>query len=117
MVGAHRVSYEIEFGSIPDGLFVCHHCDNPECVNPSHLFIGTQLDNRRDAVKKGRTARGSKSASAKLNEADVRFIRFWVSLGYLQREIAKCFNVGQTTISAIVTGQNWGWYERVEVEP
>jgi len=69
-IKAHRLSYELHTGEkIPDGLLVCHHCDNPPCVNPEHLFLGTYQDNIIDAVKKGRVT------GQKLSENDVRKIR------------------------------------------
>jgi hypothetical protein len=58
---AHRVAYELFVGPIPDGLLVCHHCDNPSCVNPDHLYVGTQKQNRQDAVLRNRTARGAEN--------------------------------------------------------
>ena len=70
-VNAHRYSYEIANGPIPDGMLVCHGCDNPPCVNPKHLFVGTHKDNMQDAVKKGRAARGSRLPQTKLTDAQV----------------------------------------------
>lgn len=69
-VGAHRVSWEIHNGPILGGLLVCHKCDNPPCVNPDHLFLGTQRDNAKDSVAKGRW-----SGNIILNEQQVREIR------------------------------------------
>ena len=60
---AHRVSWVIAYGEIPEGLYVCHHCDNQSCVRPDHLFLGTALENTRDCFAKGREARGIAKAN------------------------------------------------------
>jgi len=101
---AHRASYEVHKGPIPEKMLVCHHCDNPKCINPDHLFIGTARDNARDALTKGRLKgnpppppRGEKSKSAKLTDDLVRQIRqggvgaHWArELGVSEECIRKC---------------------------
>lgn len=105
---AHRVSWEIHRGKIPEGLFVLHKCDNPPCVNPEHLFIGTTLDNVRDKIQKGRlrVPRGEDSGVSKLTEAQVIAIR--ADRRY-QAIIASEYGVAQTTISNIKRRKKWGW--------
>lgn len=80
MTYAHRYSWELHFGAIPEGLFVCHTCDNPPCVRPDHLFLGTIADNTADMMAKGRRVQGrtyvgEANHNAKLTEAQVREIR------------------------------------------
>lgn len=74
-LGAHRVAWELVFGEILTGLFVCHTCDNPGCVNPAHLFLGTNMDNVNDRDKKKRNPRGVKHGMTKLNQEQVMYIR------------------------------------------
>lgn len=82
-VGAHRASWEEVNGPIPNGLFVCHHCDNPPCINPAHLFLGTRKDNSDDRDAKGRNVnqRGESHPMAKLTARDIRAIRERVRAG------------------------------------
>lgn len=103
---AHRVSWELYCGEIPDGMNVLHRCDNPCCVNPSHLFLGTDLDNMRDKVAKERSARGEQHGRAFLTEDAVRRIR---DDHQAQRKIATEYGVSQSTVSRIKHGEQWGW--------
>lgn len=100
---AHRVAFEAKHGAIPDGLCVLHRCDNPPCVNPDHLFLGTKLDNARDAMRKGRTLRGQDNGNAKLSASAVRQIRaVYAAGGGSQRALAAKFCVSQSQIGKIV---------------
>lgn len=110
---AHRLVYQNVFGPIPDGHFVCHRCDNPACVNPAHLFLGTPKDNSMDAWKKGRLLAippqpGTANHKAKLSDSQVVEIRRrYAAGGILQKELAEEFGVKQITISNITTGKHW----------
>ena len=106
---AHRVAYELSRGPIPEGMFVCHRCDNRRCIEPTHLFIGTNADNTADRNSKGRQAKGERSGAAKLTEAQVIQIR---SAAGTHREIAERFGVAPTTIANIRNGENWTHVKR-----
>jgi hypothetical protein len=106
---AHRLSYKLFCGEIAKGMCVCHKCDNPGCVNPKHLFLGTQKENMADMIQKGRSnkAKGSKNGRAKLKEDDIQEIRKMIDSELTLTQIAKQFNVSQWTISRIKRGNNW----------
>ena len=96
-VRAHRFAWMIAYGEIPTAMLVCHHCDNPSCVNPEHLFIGTYSDNAKDMVAKGRNV-----GRIKLSKKDVLHIRGLLKQGAFSQDfIAKMYGVDQTTISDI----------------
>ena len=107
-VKAHRHVWEECFGLIPDGLCICHHCDNPACVNPAHLFLGTHADNMRDMREKGRVRRGSKHPRSKLTEDDVRAIRL---SALSNAELARRYQVTEPSIHQIVTRRTWAWLD------
>lgn len=105
---AHRLSYEIHVGSIPAGMQVCHRCDNPACVRPDHLFLGSNLDNVHDRDQKNRVSHGSRHPSAKLSEAQVLEIRELYAAGHHSQEaIARRYGVSQRMVSMIILGQKW----------
>lgn len=104
---AHRVSYGLEYGEIPDGMCVLHKCDNPPCVNPAHIFLGTKADNMADRDAKGRNVKGGNHGQSKLTEEDIPRIRDMLRMGCTQADIAGWFGVHQVTISKINTGYKW----------
>lgn len=110
--GSHRVSYRLHHGPIPDGLHVCHKCDVRACVNPAHLFLGTQAENMADRNEKGRASGGSSPGEAhpmaKLTNADVTMIRRIYAAGREpQAALARQFGVSESVVSGIVHGRTW----------
>lgn len=102
----HRKAWIDLVGPIPDGMFVCHSCDNPPCYNIEHLFLGSQRDNMSDAAKKLRTQHGESHRQAKLNENDVMEMRDLA--GHLsQREIARLYGVAQSVACQAINGKTW----------
>ena len=119
---AHKISWLIYFGkSIPNGICVLHKCDNPKCVNPNHLYLGTQKDNAKDREERDRGNRrflygkehpqhGEKHWSNKLSEKDVKEIRqLWATGDYTLRELGKKFSVSHGLINNINHGRKWAW--------
>ncbi|MFH1185964.1 MAG: HNH endonuclease, partial [Chloroflexota bacterium] len=119
---AHRVAYEVSIGPIPNGMFVCHHCDNPACCNPAHLFIGTPADNSHDRDAKGRQSKGLKQSLAVLSnrprgeqhpharftEAEVIEIRALRATGeWTYRALAKRFGTSHGQVQFIVKRVSW----------
>lgn len=123
ILGAHRVAWELHHGAIPDGLFVCHRCDNPRCVRPVHLFLGTAADNSRDMCAKGRVqsgaqhhtqrqpdrvARGEQGSNARLTWEQVHEIRARYGAGGARlQDLADEYGVNFGTIGKIVRGDRW----------
>lgn len=123
-IGAHRLSYSLHKGPIPDGMDVCHKCDTKLCVNPDHLFVGTRAENIRDCIAKGRISRGIKhalliageaSGNARLTWAAVREIRSAQIEGReTQEQLAKRFGVSMPTVQAAAQRKTWK-YDPLEV--
>jgi hypothetical protein len=121
--GAHRVSWEIAHGDIPEGVEVCHRCDNPPCCNPGHLFLGTHADNMGDCKAKGRTARhvgdalahcperrarGERQGLAKLTWEDARAIRSRFAIGGVTKKaLAIEYGVNPSTLADVISEKTW----------
>lgn len=127
----HRVAYVLTCGEIPDGMFVCHHCDNPRCVNPKHLFFGSHADNMADMTRKGRRGltmhperiargerhgsrthpekimRGENNRNAKLTAAQVIEIRSLCASGESHRALSERFGIARRTINGIANNVSW----------
>lgn len=110
-VGAHQASYEFHRGPIQAGMYVCHTCDNPSCVNPDHLFLGSPAENQRDMKAKGRASGVSKGGDfhplAKLNHATAKEIRALRANGAQLKEIAQQYGVSEGTVSLISSNKIW----------
>jgi len=119
---APRVAYRLYCGEIATDLHVCHHCDNPTCVNPAHLFLGTRRENMQDASRKGRMAAGDRNGSrtqpeklcrgedrsnAKLTVLEVDVIRHMKESGITCTDIARAYGVSVSLVSKVCQGKRW----------
>ena len=107
-VRAHRASFQVFVGPIPKGKLVCHKCDNPACLNPDHLLLGTPAENSADMASKGRSLQGERHHKAKLTEAQVKAIRADSRSGKL---IGRDYGVSDTMVYMIKTRKSWAHVE------
>lgn len=130
-IDAHRFSYILHYGPIPEGRIICHKCNNPRCVNPSHLYAGTYKDNHKDSVEAGTASyltnfkkftrtmfqkndirlKGSAHPTSKLTEELVRQIRQRAANGETHRTIAASLGLGKTIVTDVKNRKRWGWVD------
>ncbi len=106
-ITAHRNKWIDVYGSIPEGMQVLHRCDNRKCININHLFLGTNADNVRDKISKGRQIRGTQMKQTSLSEEDVMLIRFLYQQGNSTRTLEQWFPVKKSSIHKIVSNKTW----------
>lgn len=104
-ISAHRLSWKLHKGEIPKGLVIRHKCNNPICVNPDHLLLGTLKDNSRDRIEAGNSCKGIKNTKSKLNEKQVTEIKNSLKLG--EKGIAKKYGISRSTICSIKQNRTW----------
>lgn len=111
---AHRYIWERIYGNIPKRMCICHHCDNPSCVNPKHLFLGTQKDNVQDKMNKGRfiKMKGRKNGRSIMTKDKVIELRkLYKSGNYTYMQLVKRFGISQTQVARIVKKESWSWVD------
>lgn len=106
-VRCHRHAYELARGPVPGGLCVLHSCDNPPCCNPDHLFLGTNQENTRDKIAKGRQVRGEATVTAKLTAFDVGRLREMRASGRSYPSLAREFGISYCHARRICLGESW----------
>lgn len=104
---AHRVAWELTHGPIPEGVVVCHRCDNPSCVNPDHLFLGTDAENIADRDAKGRGPRGLRNGRAVLTPDRVGELRAAAQGGLSAAQLGRMFGVSPSQANRVATGKRW----------
>ena len=106
---AHRVSYTLSKGTIPEGFDICHKCDNPPCCNPDHLWAGPTIENIHDMEQKGRGKHpiGSNHKRSKLVESDIELVFYLRRAGMGLQKLANFFQVGQTTMGHVLSRDTW----------
>lgn len=115
-VKAYRMSYAVFRREIPVGLSVCHHCDNRACINPSHLFLGTQKDNMADAARKHRMSHGGRHSRIGLTEQRVLDMIAAYKSGMETTEVANKFGVNSRVVRSILKGDRWKYLDRERVQ-
>lgn len=108
---AHRIAYELFNGEIPDGMFVLHDCDNPTCVNPAHLHLGTQTENMRERSQRGRAPTAERNHNTKLTVEQATRIKHELRAGEAMRKLSRKYGVARNAIRNIRDGRAWAYVD------